>query len=220
MANGFRLINELRRDLQRKRDHALSNKQSLAVFSNEINTLAKNWNKKLDQLNNGCKGKKYLYNWLTILYIIPRYETLIMLTVMTFALTSYDIYPLGCLTYIDVAYNEAEMSVTLKISDNIIRYQQASVVLIGLLLIHWVVLKIIQCLLLPRRWSLLITRCFSLNLQSIGPRIIQLLQGCGCACEKAKCCPVNCSFPCGEGGNYINNDDTNDDSCDEVDTNM
>ena len=148
MANGFRLINELRRDLRRKKDYALSNKQSWAVFSTEINKLTKNWNDEVDELTNGCKDKKY--HWLTILYIIPRYETLLMLAVMTFALTSYDIYPLGCLTHIDVVYNEAEMSVTLNISDNIIRYQQASVILIGLLLIHWIAVKIFQYLLLLR----------------------------------------------------------------------
>ena len=218
MANGFRMINELSRDLQRKKDNALRNKQSLRDFRAEIEGLATNWNNEWNQLISGCKGKKFLYNWLTILYIILRYETLIMLAVITFALTSYDIYPLGCLTHIDVIYNEAEMSVTLKISDIVIKYQQASVILIGLLLIHWITVKIIQYLLLPRRWGLLITKCFSLNLHWIGSWIIDLLRDCGCSCKKAKCCSVNCTFPCGEGGNLINSDDANDDRWEEKDT--
>ena len=211
MANGFQMINALRRDIRRKKDYALRYKQSLEDFRMETEALVAKWNKKWNQLVRGYKDKKFLYNWLTILYIIPRCETLLMLAIITFALTSYDIYPLGCLSHIDVLYNETEMSVTLKVSENIIRYQQASVILIGLLLIIWVIVKIIQYLLLPRRWGLLITKCFSLNLQRIWPCLIHLLKECGCSCKEAKCCSVNCSCPCGKHGNHIYDDDSDDD---------
>ena len=58
----------------------------------------------------------HFYNWLTVLYIIPRFESVIMLSVLTLALTSYDIHPIGCLTSIGVSYNETESSVTLMFS--------------------------------------------------------------------------------------------------------
>jgi len=139
------------------------------------------------------ESKRFLYNWLTILYIIPRYETLIILTIVTFALTSYDIHPFGCLSHIDVFYNETEMSVTLKISQNVIRYQQASVILIVLLIFHWFVIKAFQFFLLPRRWGLVINSFFSMNL----PWFTDCLQRkCGCACNERKCGSTTCNFPC------------------------
>ena len=60
-----------------------------------------------------------------------------MLAMVTFALTSYDIHPLGCLSHIDVLYNETEMSVKLNILQSVIRYQQISIILIGFLFFHW-----------------------------------------------------------------------------------
>lgn len=207
MANGFKMINQLSKNLKYIKNCAYKGKQSFEDFKIEFEKLATEWNEKWNKLVVGRKSKKFLYNWLIILYIIPRYETFIMLAIVTFALTSYDIHPLGCLSEIDVSYNEMEMSVTLKISDNVIRYQQACVIIISLLLVHWVEVKIVQYLLLPRRWGLWVTNCFSVNLQ---PCITDsLLSKCGCACKEMKCCSVTCSLPCGESGHY---DDSMDDS--------
>ena len=46
------------------------------------------------------KQDTHFYNWFTVLYIIPRFETMIMLCILTFTLTSYDIHPIGCLSNI------------------------------------------------------------------------------------------------------------------------
>lgn len=204
MANGRKMIYQLSRKLQQKLNCAIKRKQSYDEFKAEIEELATDWNVRWKNLvGEHYKGKKFLYNWLTILYIIPRYETLIMLTMMTFGLTSYDIHPLGCLADIDVIYDETEMSVTLQVSDSVIRYREACVIVIFLLLLHWGVVKFVQYLLLPRRWGMLITHCFSVNLQWTGPYIIDcLLNKCSCSCNKAKCCLVNCSLPCGENKLY------------------
>lgn len=197
MANGFKIINQLSRDFKHKRDRAIGNKQSFDDFKAETKELATEWNENWKNLVGGCKGKKFLYNWLAILYIIPRYESLIMLAIVTFSVTSYDIYPIGCLSHIDVFYDEAEMSVTLYVSESVIIYQRASIVLIGLLFFHWGVVKIVQYLLLPRKWGLLINKCFSLNLQGIKLHFINhLLMNCHCGCKETKCCSVNCSLPC------------------------
>ena len=94
-----------------------------------------------------------------ILYIIPRIETVIMLCILAFALTSYDIHPLGCLSPIDVSYSETESFANLKISEGVIRYQRASAVLIILLLIIWLIFKVFQFLLLPRaQWDIQIKK--------------------------------------------------------------
>ena len=203
IANGFKMIQQLSRNFEQKKNHAISSNQSFKDFEAEITKyLAENWNDKWKKLVAGRKSKKFLYNWLTILYIIPRYETLIMLAIVTFALTSYNVHPLGCLSHIDVFYNETEMSVTLEISENVIRYQQASVIMIGLLMWHWFGVKVVQHLLLPRRWGLLITNYFSVNLQCTGPCIISLLEKCKCPCKEAKCCSLHGSLPCGENESH------------------
>ena len=206
MANGRKMIYQLSRNLQQKMNRAIKRKQSFDEFKTEIEELTIDWNVRWKNLvGEHHKGKKFLYNWLTILYIIPRYETLIMLAIVTFALTSYDIHPLGCISDIDVIYNEMEMSVTLQVSENVIRYREASVIVIFLLMLHWGTVKVVQYLLLPRRWGLLITNCFSMNLQWTGPIMNCMLNKCSCSCRKAKCCSVNCSLPC--GANELCDDD-------------
>ena len=202
MANGLKMINQLKREME----HAIDSKLSFNDFEKKVDELAKKWNEKWKKLVKGRNDKMFLYNWLTVFYIIPRYETLIMLAMVTFALTSYDIHPLGCLSHIDVFYNETEMSVTLNISQNVIRYQQASVILIGLLFFHWSGVKTIQYLLLPRKWGLLIGNFFSVNLQCTGPCVVnRLFKKCRCSCEEAKCCSIDCILPCGESESHYDN---------------
>jgi len=105
------------------------------------------------------KEGKHFYNWFTVLYIIPRFQTLIMLLIITFTLTSYDIHPIGCLLYIEISYDELKGSVTLRISENSILYKEACIVLIFVLAVSWVFLKIFQFSLLPRsKWGLLIKK--------------------------------------------------------------
>ena len=211
MANGRKMIYQLGRNLQHKMNYAIKTKQSFDDFKAEVEGLATDWNVRWKSLvGEHYKGKKFLYNWLTILYILPRYETLIILAMVTFALTSYDIHPLGCLANIDVIYNEMEKSVTLRVSDGVIRFREASVIMIFLLILHWGTVKFVQYLLLPRRWGMLITNCFSMNLKWTGPYVMNcMLNKCSCSCNKAKCCSVNCSLPCGE--NRLHHHD----ACDE-----
>ena len=129
-----------------------------------------------------------------------------MLAMVTFTLTSYDIHPLGCLSHIDVLYNETEMSVTLNISQSVIRYQQISIILIGFLFFHWGRVKLVQYLLLPQRWGLLISSFFSLHLQWAGPCVVnRLFKKCRYSCEEAKCCSIDCILPCGESESHYNN---------------
>ena len=101
----------------------------------------------------------HFYNWLTVLYIIPRFESVIMLSILTLTLTSYDIHPIGCLSSIDVSYNETESSVTLMFSKNVTRYQKVSVVLIASLAFVLLLLKLFQFVLLPRsKWGIQIKK--------------------------------------------------------------
>ena len=105
------------------------------------------------------KTERHFENWLTVLYIIPRIETIVMLSILTLALTSYDIHPIGCLSHIGVSYNETESSVELMFSDNVKRYQKLSLLLIPILLLIWLLLKLIQFSLLPRsKWGLRIEK--------------------------------------------------------------
>ena len=82
-----------------------------------------------------------------------------MLCILTFALTSYDIHPIGCFSPIDVTYNEEDSSVILKISEHVIRYQMGSAILIILLFILWFFVKLFQFSLLPRyHWGIKIEK--------------------------------------------------------------
>ena len=96
------------------------------------------------------KKERLTENWLTVLYIIPRIETIIMLSILTLALTSYDIHPIGCLSHIGVSYNETESSVNLTFSESVMRYQKSTILLIPILTLVWFLLKLFQFLLLPR----------------------------------------------------------------------
>ena len=116
------------------------------------------WNDKCSKFQRNT----HLYNWFVVLYIIPRIETIIMLCILIFALTSYDIHPLGCLHNIDISYDEAESFVNLSVSENVIRYQRVSAVLIILLFLLWSIIKCIQFLLLPRTgWGIQINKGIS-----------------------------------------------------------
>jgi len=122
------------------------------------------WNRLTQQSN-------FLYNWFAILFVIPRCETLIMLLILSLTLTSYDIHPLGCLSPIDVLYSEAETSVTLTISKNVVGYQRGSVILSLVLAIFWLLVKVFHFCLLPRvGWGLLISKsqdCCALSKWSV-----------------------------------------------------
>ena len=68
------------------------------VLKNKISKLNK-WYDKLLRF----KKDTHLYNWFTVLYIIPRFETIVMLCILTLTLTSYDIHPIGCLSNIGIS---------------------------------------------------------------------------------------------------------------------
>ena len=121
----------------------------------------KKWNRLTQESN-------FLYNWLVVLYVIPRFETLIMLVVLSLTLTSYDIHPLGCLSPIDVSYSEVDLSVTLAISNSVVRFQRASVILSVVLAVFWLLVKVFHFCLLPRvGWGLVISKspncCWSIS---------------------------------------------------------
>ena len=124
------------------------------ILKNKISKLNK-WYDKLLRF----KQDTHFYNWFTVLYIIPRFETMITLCILTFTLTSYDIHPIGCLSNIRISYNETEASVTLMISENSMFYKKACIVLIISLAITWIFLKLFQFSLLPRsKWGLRIDK--------------------------------------------------------------
>ena len=124
------------------------------ILKNKISKLNK-WYDKLLRF----KRDTHFYNWFTVLYIIPRFQTIIMLLILTFTLTSYDIHPIGCLSNIRISYNETEESVTLTISESSLFYKKACIVLIVLLAIIWIFLKLFQFSLLPRsKWGLRIDK--------------------------------------------------------------
>ena len=115
--------------------------------------------KKWKNLTTHEHKESYIYNWCIVLYIIPRIETLIMLLLLTFSLTSYDPHPLGCLSPIEVRYNETQLTVTLIISQTVINYQQASVFMNVGIVIFWIFVKIGQYIMLPRvGWGFIIKK--------------------------------------------------------------
>ena len=97
----------------------LNKKENKEVLKNKISKLNK-WYDKLLQF----KQDTHLHNWFTVLYIIPRCETIVMLCILTLTLTSYDIHPIGCLSNISISYNKTEASVTLMISENSTLYKK------------------------------------------------------------------------------------------------
>lgn len=151
------------KSLQRK----LLKEENEQILQEEVH----NAKTRCDKLLKYKKETTHFYNWLTVLYIIPRFESVIMLSILTLALTSYDVHPIGCLSSIGVSYNETESSVTLTFSKNVTRYQKVSVVLIASLAFILLLLKLFQFVLLPRsKW---------------GIRIKKLKQGnycCWCCC--------------------------------------
>ena len=154
------VANEIKKTLRlRKKIKELKNKWIVEVekqkLMNKIKEVVTKWQTRQHKFENN----KHLYNWFTVLYIIPRIETAIMLCILTFALTSYDIHPIGCLSPIDVTYNEEDSSVILKISEHVIRYQMGSAILIILLFILWFFVKLFQFSLLPRyHWGIRIEK--------------------------------------------------------------
>ena len=154
IANQVKMACQFRKKLKKIKDEWLQ-KEGKEKVNKSVKEFKASWDNRLKnfEINN------HLDNWFVILYIIPRIETTIMLFILTFALTSYDIHPLGCLSPIDVSYSETESFANLKISENVIRYQRASAVLIILLLIIWLIFKLFQFLLLPRaQWGIRITK--------------------------------------------------------------
>lgn len=150
VANEVKKAKRLRKRLKELK-HEWVKKKNEDNLENDIKDFKEDWNNKVDKF----KSNKHFYNWFTILFIIPRIETAIMLFILTLALTSYDIHPFGCLSPIGVSYNEEESSVILNISENVIRYQRASAILIIMGFILFFITKLLQFLLLPRsKWGL------------------------------------------------------------------
>ena len=129
----------------RKLERKLFSLHSKGMLKNKISELNESYNKLLQ-----FKSNSYFYNWFTLLYIIPRFQTVLMLCVLTLTLTSYDIHPIGCLSNISISYNETEASVTLIISENSIIYKKICILLIILLAAILFILKVFQYSLLPR----------------------------------------------------------------------
>ena len=61
----------------------------------------------------GADEKRMLIRWISTLYVIPMFENLSILLLLILILTSYDIYPIGCLHHIDVVYDDVENTVSL-----------------------------------------------------------------------------------------------------------
>ena len=139
VANEVKMARQLRKELKKIKDEWL-----LAEDKQKLDESVENFKANRNDRLKKFEASEHLYNWFVILYIIPRIETTIMLCILTFALTSYDIHPLGCLSPIDVSYNEKESFADLKISENVIRYQRASAVLIILLSITWLIFKFLN----------------------------------------------------------------------------
>lgn len=154
VANEVKKVQRLRKKLKELREQWIL-KVNQNSLKNDIKAYKKEWEEGLNKF----KINKHFHNWFTVLFIIPRIETTIMLCILTLALTSYDIHPMGCLSTIGVSYNEEESSVTLNISEDVIRYQRASAILIILLFILLAVMKLLQFLLLPRSgWGIQIEK--------------------------------------------------------------
>lgn len=146
---------ELKKKLEEEMKESSSDKGDDAI-EKDLKDLEDIMNKKRIKLN---RENVFRYNWFAILFIIPRFETALMLVLLSLMLTSYDIHPLGCISPINVSYNQIDRSVTLSASESIIKYQKAAVIITAILVLLWVVLKFFQFLLLPRiNWCLLIVR--------------------------------------------------------------
>ena len=145
-------VREMLKSLQRK----LLKEENEQRLQEEVHNAKTRYNKLLKYKEDKTT---HFYNWLTVLYIIPRFESVIMLSILTLALTSYDVHPIGCLSSIGVSYNETESSVTLMFSKNVTRYQKVSVVLIASLAFVLLLLKLFQFVLLPRsKWGIQIKK--------------------------------------------------------------
>ena len=156
VANEVKITAQLRERLKflERKMHMQQKPDNKEALRKKISKL-KRYYEKLFKFKEG----KHFYNWFTVLYIIPRFQTLIMLSIITLTLTSYDIHPIGCLLHIEVSYDETEESVTLGISENSILYKEGCIVLIFLLAVSWIFLKIFQFSLLPRsKWGLQIKK--------------------------------------------------------------
>ena len=156
VANEVKITHQVREKLK-KLEYQLFSLQSLKnknVLNNKISKLNK-WYDKLLRF----KQDSHVKNWFTLLYIIPRFQTIAMLCVLTLTLTSYDIKPIGCLSNISISYNETEASVTLIISENSILYRKICIFLIISLAFILIILRVFQYSLLPRsKWGLQIKK--------------------------------------------------------------
>ena len=156
VANEVKITHQVCEKLK-KLEYQLFSLQSVknkSVLNNKISKLNK-WYDKLLRF----KQDSHVKNWFTLLYIIPRFQTIAMLCVLTLTLTSYDIHPIGCLSNISVSYNETEASVTLIISENSILYRKICIFMIILLAFILIILRVIQYSLLPRsKWGLRIKK--------------------------------------------------------------
>ena len=148
-ANAYKSINECLTELKEAKKCYLESerneKESKDLFE-KIDKAEQIANKKWSQhlAAHGDEVQPSFRNWIVALYIIPRAETIIMIILLTLSLTSYDPHPLGCLSPIEVLYNDTQMAVTLKISQTVMNYQQACVLISVMTFILWGILKTAQ----------------------------------------------------------------------------
>ena len=157
IANEVKITHQVREKLKKLECQLFSldnMKNDRNMLKNKISKLNKRYDKLLQ-----FKQDSHVYNWFILLYIIPRFQTIVMLCVLTLTLTSYDIHPIGCLSNISISYNETEASVTLIISENSIYYKKICILLIIVLAVILIILKVLQYSLLPRsKWGLRIKK--------------------------------------------------------------
>ena len=132
LANGLKYLAYSRKQLEEKLSNAENNERpSPETFANELKMLRENIKSESWKFLNFNARRPY--NWSTIFFVFPMVVNLISFCILTLTLTSYDIHPLGCLSHINVSYCPINKSVTLTVSENVIRYQQASVIIIVIL---------------------------------------------------------------------------------------
>ena len=161
-ANGFKVINNILAKLEKVKQDYVRHKDSeikRKALEDEIENANSKLNEKWEALTTHDHKESYVYNWCIVLYIIPRLESLFMFCLLTFALTSYDPHPLGCVSPIEIVYNETESVVILITSQTVINYQRVSVLLSIGIAIVWIIVKIVQYMMLPRiKWGIIIIK--------------------------------------------------------------
>ena len=80
VTNGLKSLDQFNDRLTEERDKARENDALRNEFKSTVEYLSEEWVDKWEKLTKRSKDSHYLYNWLMVLYFIPRYETLMNLT--------------------------------------------------------------------------------------------------------------------------------------------